>query len=98
MSGGSYDYLFCKSPDELMNSLDALERMTDALVSLGYSEPAAETYEVIKVLKQAELRVSVSSQRLSEVWRSVEWYESGDFGEEGPACAYRKYLDGVVGE
>lgn len=83
MSGGSFDYLCHKDVPELMGRLDAIQEMADALAFLGYAEDAAkETQELIQTLKQMNIRLEVMKDRLSGVWKAMEWWRSGDWGED----------------
>lgn len=78
MSGGSYNYLFLHS-----RGLDCqrgdLEEMGKRLAGLDFAQDAAEaTRRVLALLDQAE----AASQKLAEVWRAVEWWDSGDSGQD----------------
>lgn len=91
MSGGSYDYLFVKDADNLAEHENVLEQMADRLAGLGYAEDAArETHETLLLLRQARVRLQARIDRLSGIWRAVEWWDSGD---SGPS-----YLDEVLSQ
>ena len=83
MSGGSYNYLFCKSGDDLVDIPGDLEAMAERLEKLGWAEDAArETEELILILRQAQVRTSLRIHRFMDIWHAVEWWDSGDSGEE----------------
>jgi hypothetical protein len=93
MSGGSYNYL-CNSWDveDLLRHKSDLSDMTDRLAALGYAEDAAkETYLLLVLLRQMETRVEVHLQRLTDVWKAVEWWDSSDWGEDAVKEALAKY-------
>lgn len=101
MSGGSYSYLFTKDsessgdPDRSMSIWDAeeeVERMAARLAGIGYAEDAArETEELLLIMRQARVRVQARLDRLSGVWHAVEWWDSGDSGEDGVRAVLGKY-------
>lgn len=78
MSGGSYDYL-CLRVHALEDQRGMLENMAIRLEGLPYAaEAAAQTRRVLKLVDAA----SVLADSLSDVWRAVEWWDSGDSGED----------------
>jgi hypothetical protein len=94
MSGGAYDYLCNKDAEDAFDDTvqQNLRRMADRLAGLGYAEDAArETEELICMIAQAEVRVSVRMRRLSSVWRSVEWWDSCDSSEDYVRDALAEY-------
>lgn len=94
MSGGSYDYLCFKDAEELCSSQHQsnLEAMSQRLGGLGYAEDAArETEELLLIIRQSMIRIQVRAQRLSEVWRAVEWWDSGDSSEDGLKQSLDRY-------
>lgn len=99
MSGGRYDYLFTKDPEQLFEYIETVERMADRLAGLGYAQDAArETQELLLLLRQAIVRIEVRKQRLAGVWHAVEWWDSMDSGEgdvKEALAEYRKELEGA---
>lgn len=93
MSGGSYNYLFSKSPSLILETCQSeLQEMADRLAGLGYAKDAAyETQALLLQLRQFENRIQASIDRLSTVWKAVEWTDSGDSGEESIKEALTKY-------
>src|SRR3990167_4985840 len=84
MSGGSFNYLYAKYWPDIANECDGeLRNMADELAALGYAEDAAaETEELILIMRQAAVRVRTRQDRLKAVWKAVEWWKSSDSGEE----------------
>ena len=84
MSGGSYDYLYCKETSELfqLQNIANIDDMADVLRRKGYEDIARDMLRLAEYLKSAWNRVDVLSDQLKDVMRSVEWYESCDFGED----------------
>lgn len=93
MSGGSYDYLcWVQDLEEINGKRRMLRSMADRLAGLGYAQDAAaETEELLVMLQQWEVRAQVRIQRLSEVWKAVEWWDSADTTEDGVREALALY-------
>jgi hypothetical protein len=92
MSGGSYDYLCHKDIEDLFNMDRQLQEMSDRLAGLGYADDAArETQEFILNLRQFRNRIEAAAKRLNGVWYAVEWWDSGDYGEEQVKEALAEY-------
>lgn len=92
MSGGSYNYLFIKQADELFGDDNDLERMADRLAGLGWADDAAkDTYDLLAVLRTQTVRVDAARDRLRDLFQAVEWWDSGDSGEEGVRQALASY-------
>jgi len=95
MSGGSYDYLYSKDVEDLLHTQETIQNMADRLAGLGYASDAAkETQELLLTLRQFENRISAMKERLSDVWHSVEWWDSCDSGEDSVKNALEKYRAG----
>jgi hypothetical protein len=76
MSGGSYDYL-CFS--EFAEAPEPLRRMAERLAGLPYAaKAAADTAGIVDMLGEAARR----AERLNDVWHAIEWWDSGDYGED----------------
>jgi hypothetical protein len=93
MSGGNYNYLcWAQDLEEINGKRHALRTMADRLAGLGYaSDAAAETEELLVLLQQWETRAQVRMQRLTDVWKAVEWWDSNDGGEDGVREALAEY-------
>lgn len=93
MSGGSYNYL-CSTydPEDLFNKSRNLVDMSARLAELGYAEDAAgETEELVCMLNQMRVQICTRMKRLRGVWHAVEWWDSGDSGEDGLKQALKEY-------
>lgn len=93
MSGGSYNYL-CNSLDldDLLRDQRDLERMAERLERLGWANDAAkETRHLIADINAAQVRAEVAIERLRDVWKAVEWWDSADSDEDGLRSALDRY-------
>src|SRR5215207_487543 len=93
MSGGSYDYLCYQGDlDELIGRKRTLREMADRLAGLGYAQDAAaETEELLVMLRQWEVRAQVRAKRLQDVWKAIEWWDSCDWSEDRVKEALAEY-------
>jgi len=92
MSGGSYDQLCYKECDQIFSMESQLQQMADRLAKLGYADDAAkETMELLLEARQAKNRIQTRINRLHSIWWAVEWWASGDVGEEDVKIALAKY-------
>lgn len=92
MSGGSYDYL-CFNADDLGRRRGDLACMAERLEGLPWAaQAAADTRRCLKALDEA----SALAERLSDAWRAIEWWDSGDYGEDSAREEVEGYepLDG----
>lgn len=69
VSGGSYDHLHSRL--ENLGVAGDISRMADRLRNSGYADAADATMQVLSL-----------PPSLAEVWRAVEWADSGDSDEE----------------
>lgn len=93
MSGGSYDYLCYKDVFELESHREELNRMRDRLIELGHLDAAKETEGIILTLDSFKVRMDARISRLKDVWRAVEWFDSGDYGTEQVTEAIKNYQE-----
>lgn len=91
MSGGSFNYLYSKEIDDLMNNTSDLEEMREYLISYGYEDIAKDTQRLIEYIKSAECVIGTLKDMLEPVFHAVEWYESGDYGKERMIEVLEKY-------
>lgn len=91
MSGGFYDYLYCKEPEELFKELGNLEDMSEQLIRLNYLDVARDMRRLVEYIRSARIRVEVLSEQLKPVMKAVEWYESNDIGKDSLDKAIEKY-------
>lgn len=84
MSGGSWNYLYSKDIDDLMqySNIELLEEMADYLNQNGYEDVAKDTRRLAEYIKSASIRIETLFEALSPVFKAVEWFDSGDWGEE----------------
>lgn len=94
MSGGSYDYLYCKEAEELMSCVSYLEDMTETLIKEGYEDVALDMARLTEYIKSANIRISVLSKQLRDVMKAVEWYESCDIGKDSLKKRIEEYRRG----
>ena len=98
MSGGSYNYLCYKDSSQLLSGEadEDLQEMADSLTELKYAEDAAkETQDLLLIIKQSRDRIEASRKRLEAIWHSLEWWMSGDSGENEFKEELEKYRGGV---
>jgi hypothetical protein len=91
MSGGSYNYLYCKGSDDINESRQDIKDMRDRLIELGHKDAAQETESVLLMMDSFEVRINARLNRLQDVWHSVEWYDSSDSGIEAVNESIKKY-------
>jgi hypothetical protein len=92
MSGGSFNYLYAADLEDFINREGDLERMRDELIALGNAEDAVrETDEIILMLRQFRVLIETRANRMSPIWKAMEWWRSGDSGEEAVTIAIEKY-------
>jgi len=91
MSGGSYNYLFSKTGENIDEARQDMSEMLDRLVELGYLEAAKETQDAISILDLFKLKIQEKIDRLSKVWKAVEWYDSNDWEEDEIEKAIEEY-------
>lgn len=93
MSGGSYNYLYHTwDLSDLVQKKQDLADMFDRLAGLGYAQDAAkETYALLVQLRQFEIQTMVHVERLQELWKAIEWWDSADWGEDSVKNALAEY-------
>lgn len=93
MSGGSHNFLCFKDEDNLFNYgvLNDMEIMASRLIELGYKDAAKETLHLKHTIQQALVRTQAMKDRLEDVWKSVEWYDSSDSGIDEVEKAIKQY-------
>ena len=93
MSGGSFDYLYCRESYELFaySSVRTLEEMESRFLELGYDDVAKDFRRLIEYIKSANNRVEVLSDQLNDLMHDIEWYDSGDIGTDTLAKSVQKY-------
>lgn len=96
MSGGSYNYLCYKDPEELLsgNNIGYLEDMCELLLKLDYNDVARDMQRLIEYCKTAYNRIDVLMEQLKDVMHAIEWYESGDYGLDNLKKHLEDYRNG----
>ena len=94
MSGGSFNYLYNKEPDDLFKSIWDIENMAEELTKMNYLDVAADMTRLAEYIKSARIRVGVLSEQLRPVMKAVEWYKSCDIGEDSLKKAIEEYRIG----
>jgi hypothetical protein len=98
MSGGSYNYLYCKGASYLLDNVGYLEEMGEVLLKEGYEDVALDMFRLVEYIKSAKIRIDVLSTQLSDVMKAVEWYESCDIGKNSLKESIEKYRRGTDNE
>lgn len=93
MSGGSYNYLCFKTPDQLWEAIaeNDITSMSERLSALGIHDASVETAAVQLLVEQFENNMLRKLSRLAGIWRAVEWHDSGDWGKGHIDEAVAKY-------
>lgn len=99
MSGGSWNYLYSKDIDDIMqgSDIELLEEMADYLNQNGYEDVAKDTRQLVEYIKSAKIRVETLFEMLSPVFKAVEWYCSVDWGKDSVDKAIEEYRNGKGG-
>ncbi|MFJ2515608.1 hypothetical protein ACIPEL_36325 [Streptomyces griseoviridis] len=99
MSGGSYNWLYeIQDLEDLQNRQYDIKAMADRLAALGYApDAAAETEELLVLLRQWQNRMSVRVSRLAALWQAVERWDSADSTQDGVHAALTAYRADTAG-
>lgn len=91
MSGGSYDYLYSKGLDEIVDSF-YYQKAIDKLSTLEYAQNVvSEMKEIQSQAKDLKARL----ENLSGALRALEWWESCDSSEESLKEACEKFNEKI---
>lgn len=94
MSGGSYDYLYCKDVDSIFAHASYISDMAETLVKLGHLDVARDMTRLSEYIRSAYTRIDVLSEQLRPIMKAVEFYESGDWSAETLGEEAEKYRNG----
>ena len=94
MSGGSYNYLYCKDTAEMFERASDIEDMAEALEKLNYLDVARDMRRLSEYIRTAYNRVDVLSEQLRPIMRAVEYYESCDISAESLERKIEEYRKG----
>lgn len=101
MSGGSLDYLCSKgNADELLqyHNIENMEIVEQTLLERGYNDIAKDVRRLIEYCLSAANRIETLAEMLNNVFYAVEWWKSGDIGDESLKEALEKYRRGETNE
>jgi hypothetical protein len=91
MSGGSYNYLYSKEPDELLTCGEELAEMRNRLKELGAADVAVVVDGIIATITRYRDEVEQQMANIADVLQAVEWLDSNDRGEDQVQDAVAKY-------
>lgn len=92
MSGGSYEYASdTRSIQDLSQHICELKRMVFDLKTYHAEDVSADTEELIRYFEQLEDEFIERIKPLQKVWHALEWFKSGDWGEDGLQEAIEEY-------
>lgn len=91
MSGGSLNYLCYKEAKDLFDYIPELESVEETMLSFNAGDIAKDVRRLIEYLKTAENRIAVLSDNLNDIFRAVEWHDSGDTGRNDVFEAIERY-------
>ena len=77
--------------------IDDVEDMVDRLNSAGFKDVAKDTQRLVEYIKSASIRIETLFETLSPVFKAVEWFDSGDWGEETLNNEILKYRNARLG-
>ena len=89
MSGGSLSYLCYKEFPEICGYTNEMEEVEKCLLKNGYTDIAKDVRRLIEYIESARNRVEVLSENLFDVFHTVEWFFSGDIGDD----TFKKHLE-----
>jgi hypothetical protein len=91
MSGGSFDYLYCKDADQLPEVIQQIDHMADALDGMGQHMLAVRTRAVKTRYDEYMEKQQKEMDHLREVWRAIEMWYSCDSDEAGARKVIEEY-------
>lgn len=96
MSGGSFNYLCWAMAGELVQKRSDISDMVRALADDGIIDAAKETESILLILNHFEVLMQARIERLSPVWKAIEWQRSGDWGQDCVNEALAEYRAAVL--
>lgn len=94
MSGGRYSNLWNADAPHLFENSQHLATIRDRLSELGHNEAAIATGIILLQMEDLckTLEYWMEKKRLDEVWKAIEWLDSGDWGLEQVNEAVGEFL------
>lgn len=92
MSGGSFDYLFCKDAHRLVDAESDVQRMAVQLFEMGFKDASKKTRRILGLIRSIE-RIQ---DEMADVWQAVEWFCSSDWGPDQVEEAIDKWRDSLL--
>jgi hypothetical protein len=93
MSGGAFNYLCHREPDELLVHQQDIRDMAEFLRSVRAIDAQVETLAMLSLIEKTEERLNAYLDRLPPVWKAAEWWQSGDWSKEQFEEALKEYRD-----
>lgn len=93
MSGGSFNYLFHKEVSDLMEGqgIEDLKEMIEELEDNGFEDIAKDSITIYEDIQRIKLDLEKKLDRLSPVWRAVEYWRSADCSLDDVKKEVEKY-------
>ena len=91
MSGGSFNYLYCKDTEDLFKEVYYIDAMCEELEKMDFMDAARDMRRLSEYIKSAYNRVDVLAEKLRPVMKAVEWYKSADYAKDDVLKAIEKY-------
>ena len=91
MSGGSFNYVFCKDVDEVMLCTQDLKDIRDELIHLGYPDVAKDVQRLIEYVESSKIVISTLQEKLKDILHDVEWCADGNITNSQLAETIEKY-------
>ena len=88
MSGGSYDYLHQRP---LCERVVYVRQMRDRLRGLQHIPTFALAYQRTEEVLSMLVAAQAFADTLDEPWHAIEWWDSGDWGEDQAMEALAKW-------
>ncbi|WP_280436562.1 hypothetical protein [Nocardia carnea] len=82
MSGGHYNHLYSRQPDELLAHSGDLTAVRDRLAELGAADVATEVDEILSAIATYREQVERQMSKLGDVLQAVERLDSHEGDEE----------------
>lgn len=85
MSGGAYYYVYCRDVIDLLERRGELYEIIKSLNRYDYEDIAKDTQEFIHRIENIKTQIQEAEKyrkTLKNVFKAVEWYESGDYSKD----------------